>query len=39
MKHATVILSCLWLTVGLAYAQAPTQSAAQRQGVATRDSY
>jgi phospholipid transport system substrate-binding protein len=36
MKHATVIviLSGLWLTVGLTYAQAPTQSAPQRQGAA-----
>ena len=34
MKHATVILSGLWLTLGLAYAQAPTQSAPQRQGAA-----
>jgi len=34
MKHATVILSGLWLTVGLAYAQAPAQSAPQRQGAA-----
>jgi len=29
-----VILSGLWLTVGLAYAQAPTPSAPQRQGTA-----
>jgi hypothetical protein len=34
MKHATVILSGLWLTVGLAYAQAPTSSARQRQSAA-----
>jgi phospholipid transport system substrate-binding protein len=34
MKHATVILSGLWLTVGLAYAQAPTPSAPQRQSAA-----
>jgi phospholipid transport system substrate-binding protein len=34
MKYATVILSGLWLTVGLAYAQAPTQSAPQRHNAA-----
>jgi phospholipid transport system substrate-binding protein len=34
MKHATVILSGLWLTVGLAYAQPPTQSAPQGHNAA-----
>jgi phospholipid transport system substrate-binding protein len=36
MKHATVIvmLNGMWLTVGLTYAQAPTQSAPQHQGAA-----
>jgi phospholipid transport system substrate-binding protein len=34
MKHATVILSGLWLTAGLAYAQAPTQSAPRGHGAA-----
>jgi hypothetical protein len=31
MKHATVILSGLWLTVALAYAQAPTPSTPRQQ--------
>jgi phospholipid transport system substrate-binding protein len=34
MKHASVMLSGLWLTVSLAYAQAPAQSAPQRQNAA-----
>ena len=35
MKHATVTLSGLWLTVGMAFAQAPTHPALQRHEAAT----